>query len=125
MSDIDDPNAAQAPNAAHHGDNAHGADHAGNPARAPLDELTAAILGELAQAPGDAGMSLPRLGKHLGLGVSVLMRCLATLGPARIGGVDGPGWVRVTQHDERWTAALTEAGRAFWAGQPPAPSHEG
>ena len=41
-----------------------------------LDELPAAILRELAAAPGDAGMSLPRLGKHLGLGASVLMRSL-------------------------------------------------
>ena len=81
----------------------------------PLDELSAAILRELATAPGDAGMSLPRLGKHLGLGVSVLMRALSALGHARIGGVDGPGWVRVTQEEGRWTAALTEAGRAFCA----------
>jgi hypothetical protein len=78
-----------------------------------LDELPAAILRELAAAPGDAGMSLPRLGKHLGLGASVLMRTLSAMGHARIGGVDGPGWVRVTQEDERWTAVLTEAGRAF------------
>jgi len=34
---------------------------------------------------------------------------------ARIGGIDGPGWVRVTQVEERWTAALTEQGRAFCA----------
>ncbi len=81
----------------------------------PLDELSAAILRELATAPGDAGMSLPRLGKHLGLGASVLMRALSALGHARIGGVDGPGWVRVTQEEDRWTAALTEAGRAFCA----------
>lgn len=80
-----------------------------------LDELSAAILRELAAAPGDAGMSLPRLAKHLGLGVSVLMRALSTLGHARIGGVDGPGWVRVTQQEDRWTAALTDAGRAFCA----------
>ena len=79
----------------------------------PLDELSAAILRELATAPGDAGMSLPRLGKHLGLGASVLMRSLSAMGHARIGGVDGPGWVRVTQVEERWNAALTEAGRAF------------
>ena len=78
-----------------------------------LDELAAAILRELAAAPGDAGMSLPRLGKHLGLGASVLMRALSAMGHARIGGVEGPGWVRVTQEDERWTAALTEAGREF------------
>ncbi len=80
-----------------------------------LDELSAAILRELAAAPGDAGMSLPRLGKHLGLGASVLMRALSALGYARIGGVDGPGWVRVTQQEDRWTAALTQAGRAFCA----------
>ena len=79
----------------------------------PLDDLSAAILRELAAAPGEAGMSLPRLGKHLGLGVSVLMRALSALGHARIGGVDGPGWVRVTQEEDRWTATLTEAGRAF------------
>ena len=78
-----------------------------------LDELAAAILRELAAAPGDAGMSLPRLGKHLGLGASVLMRTLSAMGHARIGGVEGPGWVRVTQEDERWTAALTSAGREF------------
>ncbi len=78
-----------------------------------LDELSAAILRELAAAPGEAGMSLPRLGKHLGLGASVLMRSLSAMSHARIGGVDGPGWVRVTQVEERWTAALTEAGRDF------------
>lgn len=80
-----------------------------------LDELTVAILRELASAPGDAGMSLPRLGKQLGLGVSVLMRALSAMGHARIGGVEGPGWVRVTQEEDRWTAALTEAGREFCA----------
>jgi hypothetical protein len=80
-----------------------------------LDPLSTAILRELAAAPGDAGMSLPRLGKHLGLGASVLMRALSAMGHARIGGVDGPGWVRVTQEEDRWTAALTEAGRRFCA----------
>ena len=79
----------------------------------PLDGLPAAILRELATAPNDAGMSLPRLGKHLGLGASVLMRTLSAMSHARIGGVDGPGWVRVMQVDDRWTAALTAAGRAF------------
>ena len=78
-----------------------------------LDDLSAAILRELAAAPGEAGMSLPRLGKHLGLGASVLMRSLSAMGHARIGGVEGPGWVRVTQVDERWNAVLTAAGRAF------------
>lgn len=88
----------------------NGDDHASR-----LDELPAAILRELAAAPGDAGMSLPRLGKHLGLGASVLMRALSAMGHARIGGVDGPGWVRVTQIEDRWSAALTEAGRDFCA----------
>jgi len=86
-----------------------------NDAVPELDELSAAILRELATAPGEAGMSLPRLGKHLGLGASVLMRSLSAMSNARIGGVDGPGWVRVTQVEERWTAALTEQGRAFCA----------
>ena len=88
----------------------NGDDHA-----PPLDELPVAILRELAAAPGDAGMSLPRLGKHLGLGASVLMRALSAMGHARIGGVDGPGWVRVTQIEDRWSAALTQAGRDFCA----------
>lgn len=81
--------------------------------RPELGPLAAAILRELAAAPGDAGMSMPRLGKHLGLGASVLMRAMSAMGNARIGGVDGPGWVRVTQVEERWTAALTQAGRDF------------
>jgi len=80
-----------------------------------LDELSIAILRELAAAPGAAGMSLPRLGKHLGLGASVLMRSLSAMTHARIGGIAGPGWVRVTQVEERWNAALTEAGREFCA----------
>src|SRR6195952_1690966 len=80
-----------------------------------LDELSAAILRELAAAPGDAGMSLPRLGKHLGLGASVLMRSLSAMSHARIGGVEGPGWVRVTHLEERWNATLTESGRDFCA----------
>ena len=80
-----------------------------------LDELSAAILRELAAAPSEAGMSLPRLGKHLGQGASVLMRALSAMGHARIGGVEGPGWVRVTQDEVRWSATLTAAGRAFCA----------
>lgn len=89
-----------------------------------LDELTASILRELATAPNDSGMSLPRLGKHLGLGASVLMRQLSLMGLARIGGVEGPGWVRVTQLEDRWVAALTEDGRAFCAQHLPPPAPE-
>ena len=53
------------------------------------DELSAAILRELATAPGEAGMSLPRLGKHLGLGASVLMRSLSAMSNARIAASTG------------------------------------
>ena len=80
-----------------------------------LDDLSAGILNELATAQPNAGMSLPRLSKQLGVGVSAVMRRLSLMGDAKIGGVPGPGWVRVTQLDDRWTAALTEAGRAFCA----------
>ena len=80
------------------------------------DDLSAAILRELASAPPHAEISLPRLGKKLGVGVSVLMRRLSLMGPASLGGAAGPGWVRVTQWEDRWTAALTDEGRALFAG---------
>lgn len=70
------------------------------------------ILQELAAAPEDGGMSLPRLGKRLGLGASVLLRELSGMGDAAIGGVRGPGWARVVKLDGRWVAHITPAGRA-------------
>lgn len=73
--------------------------------------LALRILQELATTPADGGMSLPRLGKRLGLGASVLMRELTLMGDAAIGGVRGPGWARVEQLDGRWVAHLTPAGR--------------
>lgn len=76
------------------------------------DALALAILRELAAAPGEGGMSLPRLGKRLGQGASVLMRQLTLMGDAAVGGVAGPGWVRVVQTDDRWVVHLTDAGRA-------------
>lgn len=78
-----------------------------------MDPLAEALLRELAQAPGGGPVSLPRLGKRLGQGVSVLMRQLTLLGDATLGGVPGPGLVKVTQLDDRWVAALTETGRAW------------
>lgn len=78
--------------------------------------LAQAILRALAEAPGSEGMSLPRLGKRLGQGASVLMRELAVLGEAAIGGRRGPGWVLLAREDARWVARLTPAGRALVAG---------
>ena len=80
------------------------------------DAFAAAILRALAEASADGsgagGMSLPRLGKRLGQGASVVMRQPTLMGDAAIGGVRGPGWVRVVQLDDRWVAHLTDAGRA-------------
>lgn len=85
-----------------------------------LDAFSTAILRALAEAPAEGGMSLPRLGKRLGQGASVILRQLTRLGDAALGGVQGPGWVRVVQIDDRWVAHLTEAGRAVVASLPPA-----
>lgn len=87
-----------------------------------LTPLAEAILRELASTPEASGMSLPRLGKRLGQGVSVLMRQLTLMGHAVIGGAHGPGWVRVEQVDDRWVAHLTAAGRSMAAApnRPPA-----
>jgi FdhD protein len=80
-----------------------------------LDELSAALLDALANESGDGGVSLPRLGKQLGVGVSVLMRGLSFMGDAPLGDTPGPGWVRLTREGDRWMAALTPQGRAFHA----------
>lgn len=76
-----------------------------------IDPLSAAILALLADAPPPGGVSLPRMGKRLGLSASVLLRHLALMGDANIGGRTGPGWVRVEQNEERWVVFLTPAGR--------------
>lgn len=81
------------------------------------EPLVHAILGALADesrgglADG-AGVSLPRLGKRLGQGASVLMRQLTLMGDASVGGQRGPGWVRVVQANGRWMVYLTDEGRA-------------
>lgn len=77
-----------------------------------IDPLSAAILALLVDAPPPGGVSLPRIGKKLGLSASVLLRHLTLMGDAMIGGRAGPGWVRVEQNEERWVVFLTEAGRA-------------
>jgi hypothetical protein len=76
------------------------------------DPFVAAILIELATAPPPGGMSLPRLAKRLGLGVSVVLRQLSLMGDAVIGGQTGPGWVRVEQTEERWVIYLTAVGQS-------------
>ena len=82
----------------------------------PLDALALGILRELAAEPESAGgMSLPRLGKRLGQNASVLMRVLALMGDAAIGGVPGPGWTRLEQQEGRWLVHLTPEGRALAA----------
>ena len=77
----------------------------------PMSPLAAAILLALQEVPG-GGMSLPRLGKRLGQGASVLLRELALVGDAVVGGVPGPSWVRLTQADGRWWVQLTPDGLA-------------
>ena len=90
----------------------------------PLVPLTAALLRALAQEGSEHGVSLPRLVKRLGLGASVLMRELTCMSDAVLGGVRGPGWVRVAQSDGRWVAQLTEAGRQGALRLPPVgPAH--
>ena len=76
-----------------------------------LDERTAAILEILAAAPG-VSVSLPRLAKSLGLGVSTVMRHLRAIDGSTLGGHSGPAWVAVAQHDGRWSCSLSSVGRA-------------
>ena len=77
----------------------------------PPSPLALAVMRELAQAPAPQSMSIPRLGKRLGVSASALMREIAHLGEAVVGGQAGPGWVRLTQEDPRWMVFLTEPGR--------------
>ncbi len=85
-------------------------------AAAPGEPLRLALLRALAEVPSPEGVSLPRLAKRFGVGASVVMRELAPLGEAHIGGVAGPGWVHVAQlGGDRWSAQITEAGRAALA----------
>jgi hypothetical protein len=85
----------------------------------PSPSEAEAILAALAAEP--SGVSLPRLCKRLGLRMSVLLRTLAWLGEDEIGGVPGPGWVRVVRDGGRNLAILTDAGRARLASGAPSP----
>ena len=75
-----------------------------------MSPLAHAIVSVLAEEGPGGSMSLPRLSKRLGLSVSVVLREMSVLGDAPLGGMPGPGWVHVSQHDGQWRAALTCAG---------------
>ena len=78
-----------------------------------LDGLEAAALALLARLDTGDGVPLTRLAKQLDQRVSVLMRTFTHLGDARLGGVAGPGFVRMAEAEGRWRAWITPAGRAF------------
>lgn len=76
-----------------------------------LSPLALALMRELAQTNAPQGVSIPRLGKSLGVSASALMREIAHLGDAVVGGQPGPGWIKLAQDDTRWRVWLTEPGR--------------
>lgn len=93
------------------------------PEPADLHPTAWALLQALAAQPAGQCVSLPRLGKQLGQGASVLLRWLSLMGDAAVGGEAGPGWVVLAQADGRWAAQLTEAGRAFVEAAAPPHAH--
>lgn len=72
--------------------------------------LAAALLLALAERPVGEAVSVPWLGKRLQLEASVAMRELATMGSARIGSRQGPGWVAVAHDGARWMVRLLPPG---------------
>lgn len=80
--------------------------------RTPAD-----LLRELGD--GNEAVPLTRLAKRLDARVSELLRELTALSDAKLGGVAGPGWVRLHCDDAgRWTVRLTDAGRAQQSSPP-------
>lgn len=76
----------------------------------------AALLRLLLELDEGKGVALTRLAKRLDERVSVLLRRLTALSDASLGGVAGPGWVRLQCDDAgRWMARLTPAGRSIIA----------
>lgn len=76
------------------------------------EALAEAALRALAELDQGQGVSLPRLAKHLGLRVSVLLRLYTLMSEATLGEQAGPGWVRLVCDDAgRWRAWITAAGR--------------
>jgi hypothetical protein len=77
-----------------------------------------ALLRLLLELDEGEGVALARLAKRLDERVSVLLRELTALSDARLGGVPGPGLVRLACDDGgRWRVWLTDAGRRL---RPPA-----
>jgi len=73
-----------------------------------MQELLLQTLREL--APGGEPVALTRLAKRLDERVSVLLRELNGLTDASIGGVPGPGLVRLAcDEGGRWTVALVRS----------------
>jgi hypothetical protein len=71
-----------------------------------------ALLRLLLELDEGDGVALARLAKRLDERASVLLRRLTAHSDARLGGVAGPGWVRLGCDDGgRWRVWLTEAGR--------------
>ena len=72
-------------------------------------------LAVLAELDTGTGVALTRLSKRLNASVSVLMREFTLLSDAKLGGVAGPGYVRLALDEKtgRWLAHLTDAGRAL------------
>ncbi len=81
-----------------------------------MSDVGDALLRVLAES--EQPVSVPRLGKRLGLGASVVMRSLTLMGDAVLGGQAGPGWVQLRCDQGRWLASLTEAGRQHLAHTP-------
>jgi hypothetical protein len=72
-----------------------------------------ALLRLLLELDEGEGVALARLAKRLDERVSVLLRRLTALSDASLGGMAGPGWVRLACDDSgRWRVWVTERGRA-------------
>lgn len=83
--------------------------------RAPEPSLLAVlrVVQVAAQADGrDKGVSLARLGKHLGQSASALLRTLAPVRDAATTDQPGLAWITVNEQAGRYTVVLTEAGEA-------------
>ncbi|HEY0957295.1 MAG TPA: hypothetical protein VGE36_21260 [Roseateles sp.] len=71
-----------------------------------------ALLSLLLELDQGEGVALARLAKRLDQRVSVLLRLGTGLSDAVVGGLPGPGWLRMACDDAgRWTAHLTPIGR--------------